>query len=210
MSEKTKLPTPVATITNPKELAKSYIATILTAIAFQNEQPEVKGQFFAAPEGNAPANDADKRAETQFNDPTSGVYLSTNFQNTILAMTGFKPRSFTSVHNLEWRVGMVVTPATPAYRERTDDGYEAGKLYLVTNQTHGFGRTLNDDASSAKNSRKPMSRLNDEWTLVTDADVIKGLVENLVETRGINFVEDVLTDNGSGKSLRPIVERYFA
>lgn len=196
-----------STIINPKDLAKATIPTLVSAILFLNEQ--VKGSFFTDPTGAAPADDAQKRAERMFNDPTSGVYADNKFSALVQMQNDFTPRFFGNVGRMDFKVGMVVTPRKPEYRDRVDDGYEMGKHYLVTNQTYGHARSSDNLNASVKGSTKPMSQNNDEWTLVTDVDAITALVTALVDGLGVKFVEDVAIDKGSGKSLEGIINQYL-
>lgn len=201
---------PVAEVTNPQATANSYVATIVSAILFLNE--EVKNQFYKAPSGDAPTDPTAVRGEALFNDRTSDVYGSGGFAATIEALTGYKVRDFSDFDSLVWHVGMVVTPATPQYRDRTEDGYELGENYLITNQTYGLARSIKTaTVEGLKEHFNPMSRLNDEWTLVTDVNAITTLVTGLVEARGIKFVEDILVDKfNSGKALEKIVREYLS
>ena len=80
-------------LVTPEDFVKSYVLTIVSAIGFLN--PEVAPMFFVAPTGAAPADEAQARAEAQFNDPNDEEsFHNRHLQATIKALTGFNVRNF--------------------------------------------------------------------------------------------------------------------
>lgn len=196
------------TVVTPQDFVASRRNALITGILFALH---IHGnQFYGGPKGDAPQTEAAQRAELQFNDSKSDVFGSAQFKATIQALTGETIRWFGDVSTWTPKVGMVVTPVVPAHRERTDDGYAVGVNYLVTNETTGRGRGADNLDKEYLNSShgygvQPMSRLNDEWALVTDRAAIEALVDLLIEKFGIKFIDSMLSDDG--KSLLPYLEK---
>jgi len=195
-------------VTPQAHLASKY-NFIITAILFAQEAN--KNQFYTGPAiKTAPTSDVAIRAEAQFNDVESDVFLSNQFRATIKALTAEDIRDFTNVGSVSWKVGMVVRPINPQYRKRSDDGYTVGQLYLVTNETSGRARGLDNFDTPYLNGThgfgvKPMSTFNDEWELVDDQPQIEALVQALTEKMGSKFVDGLLADDG--KSLFWVAEK---
>lgn len=203
----------MTTITNLSKIVTpvDYVAqkrnALLTGIAFA--QSAAKDSFFT-PKGTAPTSTTAQRAEAMWNDADSKVYYSDNFASVIEAQTGEKVRDFTP-SLLTPKLGMVLRAVKPQYRDRTDDGYEVGKIYLVTNESTGRARGYDNAAGEFKNSKngygaaQPMSRINDEWELVTDQSEIEALVDHLLKTMDIKLVDALLSEGGP--SFLPLLDK---
>lgn len=184
-------------VIKPADHVAAHLATLVTAVLFRNH--ELAPTLFQAPKGDAPTDPAAVRAEKMFNDPTAKVtYQNASFAAMTEAMTGFKVRDFTP-GTFQPLVGQVLTPVVPAHRDRSDDGYTVGQAYFVTNQSTGRARGLDNIDTPYLNSPhgwgvKPMSRLNDEWAVVTDEATITGLVQALLDKKGLKFVDDIMPD----------------
>lgn len=176
-----------------------FILRITIATALFSEK------FYAGQENDwgKVTSDEGKRAEAQFNDPESGVYGSTQFANTIKAMTGEElklrmPRALT------YQVGVAVVPVAPVYGKRTEDGYALDKVYLCTNETSG-GKFRNAETAVARmttgshNQVGLMSRLSDEVRPATEEEIV-ALVDSLLAVKGLTLMHD----------LEPELARYDA
>lgn len=203
MTSITNLNAPVT----PADYVAQKRNALLTGIAFA--QVAAKDAFFT-PNGTAPTSITAQRAEAMWNDVDSKVYYSPVFASVIEAQTGEKVRDFTPSLFIP-KLGMVLRAVKPQYRDRTDDGYEVGKIYLVTNESTGRARGYNNTSGEYKNSKngygaaQPMSRINDEWELVTDHAEIEKLVDHLLETLDIKLVDALLSEDGP--SFLPLLDK---
>lgn len=190
---------------------KDYVAlkrnAILTGVAFAHEQAK---DLYFTPEGDLPASITGQRAEAVFNDDEQSMYLNDTFAALIFAQTGEVLRNF-SPNFVSHILGTVVRAIKPQYRDRTEDGYEVGSIYLVTNQTTGRARGFSNPYGDFKNSTNgfgaagPMSRLGDEWELVTDQTEIIRLVDFLLDSMGTKLVDALLDENSP--SFLPLLEK---
>lgn len=202
--------TPITTIVTPEMYLSSKFASLVTGILFANHANKAQ---FSTPvfKGDAPTSLEAQRAEVLYNTVGTDAYRNDIFAITIKAMTGETIRQYSPVAFTP-KVGMVLTPVAPLFRDRTDDGYEIGQVYLVTNETTGRARNVNNADVKYLNSKhgygvKPMSRMADEWQMVEDQTVIEQLVKDLTAALGMGFVDSMLVDSGDGKSLAWVLNK---
>ncbi len=158
----------------------------------------------------APSTDAGKVGEARFNNPEDAMCGSATYKALVETMTGDTLSDLRHPAQFTPALGLVVTPVKPVYRDRTDDGYEAGEFYLITNETTGRARNASNLGTGYLNSKhgygvKPMSRLADEWQVVTDQATIEQVIDAIIALpEGLKVVNGMLSD--TGPSLLPYLE----
>lgn len=149
--------------------------------------------------------------EAELNNPESpfyGDWSKAGIISAIFALDG-KDVKFRAAHSLPlvgFEYGNVVVPTAPvlgglpeAYSDKTENAYVVGQPYFVVNSWSK--RVMSNGGATARGkSNATVARLNDlpllpariDLTRPATDDEIRQVVNDLVDLRGVSFVEDVL------------------
>jgi hypothetical protein len=190
-----------------KNVLESKKERIVTLAAFATNQFALaRGEFKFEPQEDAKA----AKFEAALNDPYSpfhGSWKKAEIVSAMYALEGkevvFRDAAFLPVSSFEYGVVVVPTPPVlgvlPDVYGKDENSYVLGQPYFVVNSWSKRVSTYGGATARGK-SNATIARLNDvpllpartDMTRPATDDEIRTVVNDLVDLRGVSFVEDVL------------------